>query len=296
MRFWFDMAALIFLSWRITGTIQPFGRVYMGSFGDKLRREREMRGITLAEMSESTKISTRHLESLEKEDFTSLPGGVFNKGFVRAYARFLGIDEDEAVADYAAVANEAAPEEDKFPLDIHEEPNRELNPKKSNFPLIFALAALVGILIGYSAWSKNKKIHPSIQETVSAASTVAPEPVSPVAATQQPLSEQNSQAPTAKNVSADVPAPLKVKPERTFSVLIKAKEDAWISVMADGKMVAQGVLTQNRHKLIRAAKEITLRTGNAGGIELSHNGKALGPIGNESETRTLVFTPAGLTQ
>jgi cytoskeleton protein RodZ len=268
----------------------------MGSFGDKLRREREMRGITLAEMSESTKISTRHLESLEKEEFGSLPGGVFNKGFVRAYAHFLGIDEDEAVADYAALANEAAPAEDKFPLDIHEEPNRELNPKKSNFPMIFAIAALVGVLIGYSAWSKNKKLHTGIQETVSAATTVTQEPLPLAAAKQQPTSPQSSQVPTAKNVSADVPAPVKAKPESTFSVLIKAKEDSWISVIADGKTVAQGVLTQNRHKLIRAAKEITLRTGNAGGIEISHNGKALGPIGNESETRTLMFTPAGLTQ
>jgi cytoskeleton protein RodZ len=271
--------------------------LFMGSFGDKLRREREMRGITLAEMSESTKISTRHLESLEKEEFGSLPGGVFNKGFVRAYARFLGIDEDEAVADYAAVANEAPAAEDKFPLDIHEEPNRELNPKKSNFPLIFAIAALVGVLIGYTAWSRNKKLHPTIQETVSAASAVTQEPAAPASPPQQPSpADQNAQAPTPKNVAVDAPAPAKIKPEQTFSVLIKAKEDSWISVIADGKMVAQGVLSQNRHKLVRAAREITLRTGNAGGVEISHNGKPLGPIGSESETRTLMFTPAGLTQ
>jgi hypothetical protein len=61
-------------------------------------------------------------------------------------------------------------------------------------------------------------------------------------------------------------------------------------------MVAQGVLSQNRRKVIRAVKEITLRTGNAGGIEISHNGKPLGPVGSESETRTLMFTPAGLAQ
>ena len=268
----------------------------MGSFGDKLRREREMRGITLAEMSESTKISTRHLESLEKEEFASLPGGVFNKGFVRAYAHFLGIDEDEAVADYAAIVNEAPPAEDKFPLDIHEQPNRELNPKKSNFPMIFAIAALVGVLIGYSAWSKNKKLHPGIQETVSAATKVAQEPVPPASPNQQPPSDQDSQVPTAKNVSAELSAPVNVKPEHTFSVLINAKEDSWISVIADGKMVAQGVLSQNRHKMIRAVKEITLRTGNAGGIDISHNGKPLGPIGNESETRTLMFTPSGLAR
>ena len=68
----------------------------MGAFGDRLRREREMRGITLDEITESTKISRRHLEALEGEHFNQLPGGVFNKGFVRAYAHFLGIDEDQA--------------------------------------------------------------------------------------------------------------------------------------------------------------------------------------------------------
>ncbi len=269
----------------------------MGSFGDKLRREREMRGITLAEMSESTKISTRHLESLEKEDFGSLPGGVFNKGFVRAYARFLGLDEDEAVADYAALANEAPPPEDKFPLDVHEQPNRELNPKKSNFPMIFAVAALIGILIGYTAWSKNKKLHPATPETVSAATMTASEPVASGSAEQQRApAEQISNLPVQKNTSLEFSPPTRPKPEYTFSILIKAKEDSWISVIADGKMVAQGVLGQNRHKLVRAMKEITLRTGNAGGIEISHNGKSLGPVGSESETRTLMFTPAGLTQ
>jgi cytoskeleton protein RodZ len=269
----------------------------MGSFGDKLRREREMRGITLGEMSESTKISTRHLESLEKEEFGSLPGGVFNKGFVRAYARFLGIDEDEAVADYAALVNETPPPEDKFPLDIHKEPNRELNPKKSNFPLLFAVAALIGVLIGYTAWSKNKKTHPTTPETVSAAMMTASQPVASGAeAQQQAPQEQISRSPVQKNASLEVSSPVKAKPEYSFSILIKAKEDSWISVIADGKIVAQGVLSQNRHKVVRAVKEITLRTGNAGGIEISHNGKLLGPVGSESETRTLMFTPAGLTQ
>ncbi len=106
----------------------------MGAFGDKLKREREMRRITLDEISESTKIPRRYLESLERENFESLPGGVFNKGFVKAYARFLGLDEEQAVADYLAVAKEEPPPEDQFPLEIHEKPDRELNPRKSQFP------------------------------------------------------------------------------------------------------------------------------------------------------------------
>src|SRR5260370_14739795 len=118
----------------------------MGSCGERLRREREMRGITLNEIAEYTKISRRHLESLEKEDFDSLPGGVFNKGFVRAYARYLGIDEDQAVTDYSAASNEQAAPEDKFPLEISHKPDPKLNPRRSSLPFILALLALVAVL------------------------------------------------------------------------------------------------------------------------------------------------------
>lgn len=78
----------------------------MGSFGERLRREREMRGIQLDEIAAATKIGSRSLRALEEEDFAKLPGGIFNKGFVRAYAKFLGIDEEQAVADYLAASNE----------------------------------------------------------------------------------------------------------------------------------------------------------------------------------------------
>ncbi|HEU5404333.1 MAG TPA: RodZ domain-containing protein [Terriglobales bacterium] len=74
----------------------------MGSFGDKLKRERELRGVTLEEIAKATKIGTRALHALEDEHFDQLPGGIFNKGFVRAYAKFLGLDEEQMVADFMA--------------------------------------------------------------------------------------------------------------------------------------------------------------------------------------------------
>lgn len=72
----------------------------MSSFGEELRRERELRQITLREISESTKINVRYLEALERNDFTHLPGGVFNKGFVRAYAQHIGVDPETMVNSY----------------------------------------------------------------------------------------------------------------------------------------------------------------------------------------------------
>src|SRR5256886_17076883 len=79
-----------------------------GAFGERMRREREMRGIKLEEIAESTKIGKRNLEALEQERFDQLPGGIFNKGFVRAYAKYLGLDEEQAVNDFLAAENAAS--------------------------------------------------------------------------------------------------------------------------------------------------------------------------------------------
>ena len=72
----------------------------MSSFGDELRRERELREISLREVSEATKIGLRYLEALERNSFDNLPGGVFNRGFVRAYSEFIGIDPEAMVNAY----------------------------------------------------------------------------------------------------------------------------------------------------------------------------------------------------
>jgi hypothetical protein len=79
----------------------------VGAFGEKLRKQRELRGIELDAISNTTKISTRMLRALEDEHFDQLPGGVFNKGFVRAYARLVGLDEEEAISDYLAALRES---------------------------------------------------------------------------------------------------------------------------------------------------------------------------------------------
>jgi cytoskeletal protein RodZ len=66
----------------------------MSQFGEDLRKEREARGIAIESITDATKISGRHLVALEEEHFDVLPGGVFNKGIVRSYARVVGLDEN----------------------------------------------------------------------------------------------------------------------------------------------------------------------------------------------------------
>jgi len=289
----------------------------MGAFGDRLRREREMRGISLDEITESTKISRRHLEALEGEHFDQLPGGVFNKGFVRAYARFLGLDEDQAVADYSAASHEQPAPEDKFPLEIHDQPDPDLNPRRSFLPLAFAVAALVGVLVGYGFWVKSRPHAPDSAVTKQpASSTTTNQPPANTSAS-EPVTLSGSSAPTVPastpaaaerapitpHMSAPQPSPTSdagdTRPavkEKAFFVAVKAKEDSWVSIVADGKSVMQRVLAADKHKKIKAGKTLILRTGNAGGIEVSFNGRPLGALGNENEPRTLTFNASGLVQ
>src|SRR6516225_6837597 len=118
----------------------------MGVFGERLRRERELRHISLAEIAATTKIGTRLLRALEDEQFDQLPGGIFNKGYARAYARYVGIDEEQAVADYLQAVNQN-------PNDVHStsgSPGRvdkisrqhSVDAEQSRFPIVLVLIVL----------------------------------------------------------------------------------------------------------------------------------------------------------
>ncbi len=76
------------------------------SIGEKLRLARETRGIALRDISEQTRISMRYLEAIESDDYRRLPGGIFNRSFIRAYAKFIGYDEAQAVDEYARTLRE----------------------------------------------------------------------------------------------------------------------------------------------------------------------------------------------
>jgi cytoskeletal protein RodZ len=85
------------------------------TLGEKLRQAREERGISISEVAEQTRISAMYLELIENDDYRTLPGGIFNKGFVKSYAKYVGLDEQEALQDYAQVvaADAAEPEESR---------------------------------------------------------------------------------------------------------------------------------------------------------------------------------------
>ena len=139
----------------------------MPSFGEKLRKEREQRKITLDDISSTTKISTRMLRALEDEHFDELPGGVFNKGFVRAYARHIGLDEEQAITDYLDATNQnltaatpaSVPEMSAVAAQAAQiERLRSLNPNgaaRVPWEVLAALLLLVAIVLVF--WSYRKR-------------------------------------------------------------------------------------------------------------------------------------------
>src|ERR1035438_9932926 len=137
------------------------GEIQVGSFGERLRREREMRGVSLDDIADGTKIGTRLLRALEEEHFELLPGGIFNKGFVRAYAKYLGLNEDEAVADYLEAAGEATPD----PRVIAEQNSSRIDRSggdaseshRAGFPTIPVLILLLVIAAGAGGWQIYKE-------------------------------------------------------------------------------------------------------------------------------------------
>jgi cytoskeleton protein RodZ len=309
----------------------------MGVFGDRMRREREMRGITLEEISESTKISKRSLQALEEEDFDLLPGGIFNRGFVRAYARFLGIDEEQAVADFVAAENPEPASEDKFPLILEDRKTQPpLNPKRSLVPVILALLLLAAVAGAWTLWNKHKAQHVANEsqgsETSVPASQTPEQPRSdppvnmndPGAATSHGAEKLNStqpdqnassappaagndsdpSEPSASNDSTGKPnsagdsssADSTPVSKQAFTISVKATEDSWISIVADGKPKGEGILNAEKRRSVTAGKELVLVTGNAGGIEVSYNGKLIAPLGKKQQKRTVTFTAQGMKE
>jgi cytoskeleton protein RodZ len=198
----------------------------LASFGEQLRQAREARQITLQEISAATKIGRRSLQALEEEQFDRLPGGIFNKGFVRAYARYVGLDEEKTVEQYlAASGTEEPPDEEVQPPELPAEPGgkglalleRMLKSRAlSGIVLIRVLAVIVGLALGWLWWTEHKREaqrRPPVQPVGTAAARAPAAPgVSPQESAenieeQSATQEPSSNAATTKPHPVQTPAP-----------------------------------------------------------------------------------------
>lgn len=124
------------------------------SIGEKLRLERETRGIALRDISESTRISIRYLEAIETDDYRRLPGGIFNRSFIRAYAKFVGYNEQEAIEEYTRTLREHGESTD----DVTSKPQRSMvytehGAHRRSPVLTFLLVVIILALLSFGVWA-----------------------------------------------------------------------------------------------------------------------------------------------
>ncbi len=291
----------------------------MPSFGEKLKREREKRAVTLEQISASTKISTRLLQALEEEKFNQLPGGIFNKGFVRAYARCIGLDEDQAVADYLDASGESAPlriEAVAEPERSAPEPAADSSSRDLPWGLFAAVLLLVALVL--SIWSYRKRENRAPSATPPSAPS-ALQNTSPVGGGLGIASEASAASGTSNPLSAQVkPAAGPIAQPKTvptdkiaapqpasqsgaalplpgeFTVVIQAREDSWVFLNSDGKTVLSDTLVAGTQRSVRARKEVVVRAGNSGAVDFFFNGKKLPAQGDYGEVKTLTFGATGI--
>jgi cytoskeleton protein RodZ len=240
-------------------------------FGEDLKREREMRGVSLEEICAATRISTRFLEALEKEEWDRLPGGVFNRGFVRAVARFLGLDEEGLVAEYALAASES-----KLPASsTHSQPPPQPATRRPLWiGLLLAIALVAAGWLGWRTYAKRRS-----EQRAAAALSSSPASIPAPNQVSEAYSTPNRPAPPdspANNLDAADPA---VPPDGILQLQIEAGKATTLTVLADGKEVFDGNIIAGQSRAFGARDALTISARDAGALLLELNGQTLAPIG-----------------
>ena len=302
----------------------------MGSLGNILRREREARGISLEEIAAKTKIGIRLLRAIENEQFERLPGGLFNRSFVRQYARVLGVDEEIAVREYlqafgARKEAAAAAPRSRAP----EPPNFSMEPEYSRVILaVLGIGMLIaGIAYGGYLLYGYLTADPASTEHRPGAPATVPAPIPPAVAEPLAASVEEYEASTASDgevegrdpygsiagagsgtspgsepllASAAPAAVTATGSEPTSAPGSSSREDlqlrieshgtVWVSITADGVRQWQGTMRANQTREVQAAESVRLTVGDAGAVSLTLNGKSLPGLGRPGEVRNLTIT------
>jgi cytoskeletal protein RodZ len=243
-----------------------------GSLGEQLRRARTERGVNLREVAEQTRITMRHLEAIEADDYKALPGGIFNKSFIKSYARYVGFPEARALELYESTARERGFQNEEPPTSPQR--SRVYMGETSRSPLMtYGLSAvIVGILIlvvyaGLQFWN-NKKA-----ETAGAAATPTP------AAAQQATPATPTPPPAAEG----------------FRVRLSATRMFWLTSWQEGEKKRGRMLKPEAPEELEPTAPLNLHYDkpSADALQVTVNGRALK---TPTDTTTWVITRDNYTQ
>lgn len=241
----------------------------MASLGQELRREREIRGISLREIANQTKINIRFLEALENDHLDILPGTFFIKAIIREYAKFIGLEEHAALNKYYETPFIQEKEQED-----EEEKGKSFSWLSKNRAKVFSYAILFVflLLVPFSYIFFFRKVEKSSPPT-------------------KPKMENIIQKQKPKPPEPEI-APEPAKEEKEIALEISFIERTWIQVYADGELLVDGIKLPGEVVKIIASEELVFNLGNAGGISYTLNnqkGKKLGPSGSVRSNRRITF-------
>jgi cytoskeletal protein RodZ len=225
-----------------------------GNFGERLKREREMREVTMDELSKSTRIGNRFLEALENEDWERLPGGVFGHGFVRTIARYLGLDEESLLGEYDLARAEKLPPPLEKPEERIPSPPKWL-PAAAVFVILLVVIGLFSA--GRYGWRRIAAHRAAKESTSGAASSGSTADPAPAAALQ--LSVSTSAA-------------------------------THVRVLGDNKLLLDSDVPAGETRRFSAQEQFEITAADSSAVLLEMNGKAMPPVGAPGASGRIVLT------
>jgi cytoskeletal protein RodZ len=249
-----------------------------GGVGARLKQARESTRVSLRQIANETKISVSALEAIERNDVGKLPGGIFARAFVRAYADALGLDVESTVREYFAQFPHMA---DAPPVAVFVEPDVAApNPVLAAALKAAAFGIPVVALVAWVAygWITGPSRRPA---TLSAERVPAAElPMAPA----RPLPDVVPAVGTAPAAGSldDVPAA-----PAALTLHITARRECWISVAADGREVVSRLLGVGDEEAVRAASELRVKVGDASAVSMRLNGSPMRALGGPGQVVTI---------
>jgi cytoskeleton protein RodZ len=249
-------------------------------FGLKMKRAREERGVSLRQIATETKISVSALEALERNDISRLPGGIFSRAFVRAYAAEIGLDPEETIREFIT----------QFPHDsvtqgsphVPQEDHAAIESGRQSAQTLLKLLALslpVAAAIIYFSFTygpSESTDRPPTTE-VSAPANDAEAPAVPATAM--------APAPAADAAPAARPLPVGAEPLR-FEIVAIGPLSIQFDVDGGTRRESRTVAT-GEQVTVQADREMTLTMSDAGAVQLTINGQPAVSLGSAGEARTI---------
>jgi cytoskeletal protein RodZ len=272
----------------------------MASIGEKLRQERRQRNLDLAQVANQTKINSEILEAIEADEWSRLPGTFFAKSFVRQYAKAVGVDAADIDAElerlFGAEKPASVSEPEPPPQRIHWPPLsiRSTQPGLRDHRWLTLLVLFVSVgLCCYAIFALWRSARQARAPLANHAATT-PAARTEFRTSKQPEREVESgippHVPGQRSSPERTPVP---RPTGKLLVDLVATEDTWVSLTVDGRRVFRSILSPGDTKSFEGTEGVRLSTGNAGGLEIHWNGKAIGPIGRRGAVCVVEFTRGG---